>query len=59
MIADVYLPHVGANDLSSNKFNEEISLHILNLANSLKLDNNNIIVSSIVPRDDENKKKSR
>ena len=53
---DVYLLHVGTNDLSSNKSPEQISLDILNLANS-KLDNNTVIVSSIVPRNDENKKK--
>ena len=54
---DVYLLYAGTNDLSSNKSPEQISLDILNLANSLKLDNNTVIVSSIVPRDDE--KKSR
>ena len=53
---DVYLLHVGTNDLSSNKSPEHISLDILNLANSLKLDNNTVVISSIVPRDDENKK---
>ena len=53
---DVYLLHVGTNDLFSNKSPEQISMDILNLANSLKLDNNTVIVSSIVPRDDENKK---
>ena len=52
---DVYLLHVGTNDLSSNKSPEQTSLDILNLANSLKLDNNTVIVSGIVPRDDENK----
>ena len=51
---DVYLIHVGTNDLSSNKSPEQIPLDILNLANSLKLDNNTVIVSSIVLRDDEN-----
>ena len=51
---DVYLIHVGTNDLSSNKSPEQIPLDILNLANSLKLDNNTVIVSSIVSRDDEN-----
>ena len=50
---DVYLLHVGTNDLSSNKYPEQISMDILNLVNSLKLDNNTVIVSSIVPRDDE------
>ena len=52
---DVYLLHVGTNELSSNKSPEQLSLDILNLANSLKLDNNTVIVSGIVPRDDENK----
>ena len=54
---DVYLLHVGTNDLFSNKSPEQIYLDILNVANSLKLENNTVIVSSIVPRDDENKKK--
>ena len=55
--SDLYLLYVGTNNLSSNISPEQISLDILNLANSLKLDNNTVIVSSIVPRDDENKKK--
>ena len=55
---DVYLLHVGTNDLSK-KSPEQISLDILNLVNSLKLDNNTVIVLSIVPRDDENKKRNR
>ena len=50
----VYLLHVRTNYLSSNESPEQISLDILNLASSLKLDNNTVIVSSIVPRDDEN-----
>ena len=54
---DVYLLLVGTNDLSSNKSREQISLDILNLVNSLKLHKNTIIVSSIAPHDDENKKK--
>ena len=54
----VYLLHVRTNYLSSNESPEQISLDILNLASSLKLDNNTVIVSSIVQRDDENKKKA-
>ena len=50
---DVYLLHVGTKDLFSNKSPEQISLDIFNLANSLKLDNNTVIVSSIIPRDDD------
>ena len=53
---DVYLLHVGTNDLFPNKSPEQISMDILNLANSLRLDNNTVIVSSIVLRDDENLK---
>ena len=49
----VYLLYVGTNDLSPNKSPEQISLDILNLVNSLKLDHNTIIFSIIVPRDDE------
>ena len=55
---DVYLLHVGTNDLPSTKSLEEISMDILNLANSLKLDNNTVIVSNIVPPDVQNKKKA-
>ena len=54
---DVYLLHVGTIERSSNKSPEQMSLDILNLANSLKLYNNTVVVSSIVPRDDENLKK--
>ena len=56
---DVYLLHVGTYYyISSNKSPEKISMDILNLGNSLKLDNNTVIFSSIVPRDDENKIKA-
>ena len=41
---DVYLLHVGTNDLSSNKSPEQISMDILNLASSLKLDNNTVML---------------
>ena len=34
---DVYILYVGTNDLSSNKSPEKISLDILNLAKSMKL----------------------
>ena len=54
--SDVYLLHVGTNNLTSNKSPEQMSLEILNLANSLKLGNNTVIISSIVPRNDENRK---
>ena len=40
---DVYLLHVGTNDLFSNKSPGQISLDILILANSLKLGNNPLL----------------
>ena len=46
---DVYILHVGTNNLSSDKSQEQIS--ILNLAKSLNLNNNIVLVSNIVPRD--------
>ena len=55
---DVYLLHVRINDLTSNRSPEQIPLDILNLANFLKLDNNTVNVSSIVPPNYENKKKA-
>ena len=55
---DVYLLDVGTNNLSFNKSPEQVSLDVLNLSNSLKVDNNTVIVSSIIPRDDENEKKA-
>ena len=47
---DVYSLQVGINNLISNKSPEQISLDISNLANSLKLENNTVIASIIVPR---------
>ena len=44
------------NDLSSDKSLEQISLDILN--KSLKLNNNTVVVSNIVPRDDAYKTKA-
>ena len=55
---DLYLLHIETNELTSNKSPEQISLDILNLAKSLKLDNNTVIVSSINLRNDGNKEKA-
>ena len=44
--------HVGTNDLSYDKSPEQISLDILKLAKSLKLHNNTIVLSNIIPPDD-------
>ena len=44
--------HVGTNDLNSEKTSSQISNSMIDLANSLKNETNNIHVSLIVPRND-------
>ena len=50
--------HVGTNDLNSEKTASQISNSIIDLANSLKNETNNIHVSLIVPRNDNIKKRN-
>ena len=45
-----FILHVGTNDLPLNKSSKEISEDIVTLAGSMKIENNRIIVSSIVCR---------
>ena len=52
---DIYPLEVGTKNLSSDKSLEQISLDILNLPKSLKLNNGTVVVANIIPRDDENK----
>ena len=47
---DVYILHVGTNNLSSGKSQEHIS--ILNLVKFLNLNSNTVVVLKIFPRDD-------
>ena len=49
---DTFLLHCGSNDLRSDKSSEEIATSIINLAKYIKLDENNVISSSIVTRSD-------
>ena len=44
--------HIGRNNLSSNKNSDEIADEIVNFAKSIKTDENNVVISSIVPRKD-------
>ena len=48
----IFILHVGTNDLPLNKSPNEISEGIITLAESMKTENNKIIVSSIVCRAD-------
>ena len=50
---DLFILHVGTNELRSSKTAEEISNELLKLASDLKTDQNEVLVSSIVKRDDK------
>ena len=54
---EVFILHVGTNDLLLNKSPKEISEDIVTLAESVKTENNKIIVSSIVCRADSFREK--
>ena len=48
--SDLYILHVGTNDLRSEKSAQSIAHDIINLALDMKRDNKNVIMSSIVTR---------
>ena len=50
--SEVYLLHTGSNDLRSQSTPQEISDEIIKLALDVKNDDNEVVVSSIVSRDD-------
>ena len=50
---DLFILHVGTNELRSSKTAEEISNELLKLASDLKTEQNEVLVSSIVNRDDK------
>ena len=51
--------YIGTNDLLSNKNSDEIADEIVNFAKSIKTDENNIVISSIVPRKDHLNNKAK
>ena len=53
----IYMLHVGTNDLTLNNTPEEIT-EIVNIATSLKTENNTVVISNIVPRGDSKKEKA-
>ena len=53
---DFVILHTGTNDLKSNKSSEEISNDIIKLALDIKTDQNDIVVSGILARNDDMKK---
>ena len=50
--SEVYLLHTGSNDLRSQSTPQEISDEIIKLALDVKNDDNEVVISSIVSRDD-------
>ena len=50
---DLFILHVGTNELRSSKTAEEISKELLNLALDLNTNQNEVMVSSIIKRDDK------
>ena len=55
---NMYILHVGTNNVSSNKHPKKLSEEIVNLAESLKLRHNTVAASNIEPRNDLHKKKA-
>ena len=54
---NLYILHVGTNDLSLDDTPEVISSHIIDTAKSLMTEKNKLIISKIVPRGDKYKEK--
>ena len=56
--SDIYILHVGENDLILSDTPKQIAEHIFDIVSSLKTDTNTIIVFNIVPRGNKNKEKA-
>ena len=54
----IYILHVGINDQTLDDKPEEMTEHIVNIATSLKTENNTVVISNIVPRGDSKKEKA-
>ena len=54
---EIFILHVGTNDLPLNKSTKEISENLVTLAESMKTENNKIIASSLVCRVDSSREK--
>ena len=55
---DLTILHVGTNSLRNTDTEQQIAEDILNLANNIKKDDNEIIISSIIARRDQFKEKA-
>ena len=56
---DTYILHVGKNDITLGDTPEEITEHIVNIATSLKTENNPIVISNIVRSGDGEKEMAK
>ena len=54
----IYILHVGTNDLTLDDTPEEINEHIINIATSLKTENNTVVISNVALRGDSKKEKA-
>ena len=54
----IYILYAGTNDLTLNDAPEEITEHIVNIATSLKTENNTVMISNIVSRGESKKEKA-
>ena len=54
----IYILHVGINDQTLDDKPEEMTEHIVNIATSLKTENNTVVISNIVPCGDSKKEKA-
>ena len=54
----IYILHVGINDQTLDDKPEEMTEHFVNIATSLKTENNTVVISNIVPRGDSKKEKA-
>ena len=51
--------HCGTNDLKTSTDPEQIAENIINLAKSMKTDNEDVIISELAPRNDQLNKKAK
>ena len=51
--------YCGANDLKTSTDPKQIAENIINLAESMKTDKNNVIISELTPRNDQFNKKAK
>ena len=56
---DLFILHVGTNDLSSNKSPEEIARSIIDLATPIKYKKHDVSISNIITRADDKKREEK